>query len=72
MITKADKSNAVAIFNKSTYLIKIKVILDSQKFQKIGPVDENDNTTRIKGSIQSRLLALTKENMLTKLVYEHF
>ena len=72
IITKANKSNAVAILNKSDDLIKIKVILDSQKFQKIGPVDENDYTTRIKGSIQRRLLALTKENMLTKSVYEHF
>ena len=71
IITKANKSNAVVILNKSDYLIKINVILDSQKFQKIGLVNENDNRARINGSIQRRLLALTKENMLTKLVYEH-
>ena len=47
------------------------VILDSQKFQKLGPVNENDNTARIEGSIQRRLLALTKETMLAKSVYEH-
>ena len=71
IITKANKSNAVVILNKSDYLIKINVILDSQKFQKIGLVNENDNRATINGSIQCRLLALTKENMLTKLVYEH-
>ena len=47
------------------------VILDSQKFQKINPVNENDYTARIEGSIQRRLLALTKENRLAKSVYEH-
>ena len=71
VITKANKSNAVVILNKSDYLIKINVILDSQKFQKIGPVDEKNNTARIKGNIQRRILALTKENMLAKSVYEH-
>ena len=71
MITKADKSNAVVIIDKSDYLTKMNITLDSQKFQKIGPVNEHDKTARIESSIQRRLLALTKENMLAKSVYEH-
>ena len=47
------------------------VIYDLQKFQKIGPISENDNTARREGSIQRRLLAFVKENMLSKSVYEH-
>ena len=69
IITKADKSNVVVILNKSDYLTKMNVTLDSQKFQKIGPGNKNDNTARIEG--QRRLLALTKENMLAKSVYEY-
>ena len=46
------------------------VILDSQKFQKIGPINENDNSARIEGSIQRHLLALMKENKLAQSVYE--
>ena len=56
IITKADKSNAVAILDKSDHLIKIYLMVDSQKFQKIGLVDENDNIARTKGSIQCCLL----------------
>ena len=47
-------------------------ILDSLEFQKICSVNENDNAARIKGSIQRCLLALTKENIPAKLVYEHY
>ena len=47
------------------------VILDWPKFQQIGSVNENDNIARIEGSIQRRLLALTKENMQAKSVYKH-
>ena len=70
IITTAEKSNTVVIFDKFDYITKMNVSLDSQKFQKIGPVNKNDNTERIEGSIQRRLLALTKENMLAKSVYE--
>ena len=70
IITKAEKSNAVAILHKSDYLTKINV-LHLQKFQKIGPINKNDSTARIDDSIQRHLLALTKENMLAKPVYEH-
>ena len=69
IITKADKSNVVVILNKSDYLTKMNVTLDSQKFKKIGPVSKNDNTARIEG--QRRLLAFSKENMLAKSVYEY-
>ena len=55
VITKADKSNTVAILNKIDYLTKMNVILNSLKFQEIGPVDTHDNTARIEGSIQRRL-----------------
>ena len=71
IITKANKSNAVVILDKSDYSTKMNVILDLQKFQKIGPVTKNDNTAGIEGSIQLRLLALMKENKLAKSVYEH-
>ena len=71
IITKADKSNAVVNLDKSDYFTKMNVTLNSQKLQKISHVNENDNTARIEGSIQRRLLAWTKENMLAKSVYEH-
>ena len=71
VITKAGKSNEVVILDKSDYLIKLNIVLDSQKFEKIGSVKENNNTAKIEGSIQRRLLALTKKNMLVKSVYKH-
>ena len=70
VITKADKSNTVVILNKTDYLTKMNVILNSQKFQEIGPVDTHDNTARIEGSIQRRLLTLLKSEALTRSVYE--
>ena len=71
IITKKDKSYEVDILDKSDYLTKMNIILDYKNFQKIGPVNENDNTARIEGSIERHLLALMKENMLAKSVYEH-
>ena len=70
IISKADKSNAVVILGKSDYSTKINVILNLQKFQKIGSVNENDKTARIEGSFQLRLPSLMKENKLAKSVYE--
>ena len=70
VITKADKNNTVVILNKTDYLTKINVILNSQKFQEIGPVDTHDNTARIEGSIQRRLLTLLKSEALARSVYE--
>ena len=58
------------ILDKSDYSTKINVILDLQKFQKIGPVNENNNAAKIESSIQRRFLALKKENKLAKSVYE--
>ena len=46
------------------------VILNSLKFQDIGPVDTHDNTARIEGSIQRRLLTLLKSEALARSVYE--
>ena len=71
IITKANKSNAIVILDKSDYSTKMNVTLDLLKFQKIGPVTKNDNTAGIEGSTQRRLLALMKENKLAKSVYEH-
>ena len=70
VITKADKSNTEVILNKTDYLTQMSVILNSQKFQEIGPVDTHDNTTRIEGSIQRRLLTLLKSEALARSVYE--
>ena len=70
IITKADKSTAVVILDKSDYLTKMNVTLDLQKFQKIGLVNENI-TAKIESSIQRYLLALTKANMPVISVYEH-
>ena len=70
VITKADKSNTVVILNKTDYLTKMHVILNSQKFQEIGSVDTHDNTARIEGSIQRRLLTLLKSEALARSAYE--
>ena len=46
------------------------VILNSLKFQKIGPVNTRDNTARVEGSIQRRLLTLVKSEALVRSVYK--
>jgi len=43
IITKADKSSALVILDKSDYIAKMNVNLDNSKFCKIGPVETIDN-----------------------------
>ena len=50
-------SSQVVILNKSDYITKMNSILDdSSKFEKLGSVEENDNTLTIEKRIQGRLL----------------
>jgi len=71
IITKADKSSAVVILDKSNYIAKMNVILDdNSKFCKIGPVETKDNTATIEGKIQRHLLELQKGNVLAESIYK--
>ena len=48
IITTSDKSSQVVILNKSDYITKLNSILDdNSKFEKLGSVEENDNTLTI-------------------------
>ena len=70
IITKADKSSLVVIFNKLDYITKMNSILDdSSKFEKLGSVEENDNSLIIKKKIQRRLLELLNDNIIQQAVY---
>jgi len=71
VITKAGKSSAVVILDKSDYIVKMNIILgDNSKFCKIGPVVTKDNTAIIEGKIQRHLLELQKGNLLAESIYK--
>ena len=57
----------MVIFNYSDYTAKIKLILnDTNKFQCLGLVEENDTTAKIETKLQKRLLQLKKHDQLTR------
>ena len=70
IIFEADKSSQVVILNKSDYITKMKSILDnSSKFEKLGSVEENDNTLTIEKRIQRRLLELMNDDIIQQAFY---
>jgi len=71
LITKPDKGVGVVILNKNEYKDKMKTILnDTTKFLDLGPVTNNDNTSKTEILIQRRLLQLSKEKLISKTEYK--
>lgn len=57
VITKPHKGSGVVILNKADYISKMDSILhDPTKFQTFGPTSTFDNTSKVEGRIQRRLL----------------
>ena len=47
-----------------------KILDDPSKFERLGPVSSNDNTTIIKSRLQKRLLDLVKADHMPKWIYD--
>ena len=71
VVTRPDKGKGVVLLNRGDYVEKMQSILSQQdKFQKIGDVETNDNTTQHERALQAFLLRACNNNHITREVYE--
>ena len=71
LITKPDKGSGVVILSKSDYIQKMGNILnDKTKFLNMGSVDQHDNTAKTEQKLQTRLLGLVNQTILTRDIYD--
>ena len=72
LIAKPDKRSGVVIPNSTDCIAKMEAILcDSNKFICLGPVEENDSTSKLETKLQRRLLQLKKDGQLTPSIYNN-
>ena len=72
LITKPDKGSGVVILNDTDYVEKMKTILnDGNKFVRLGPVEDYDNTMKSESKLQKCLLQLRKVDQLTRSKYSN-
>ena len=70
-ITKPDKGSGVVILNKKDYIQKMEnILLDKEKFEKLGDVETQDKTAKLEQKLQKRLLELVNSKVLTNEVYD--
>ena len=70
-ISKPDKGSGVVLLQKDKYLAKMNdILLDTNKFEKLGPANNFDNTQKIESATQRRLLSLKNNNKITASVYD--
>ena len=70
-ITKPDKASGGVILNKKEYIQKMEnILIDKEKFEKLGDVETQDKTAKLERKLQKRLLELVNSKVLTNQVYE--
>ena len=71
VITRPDKGNGVVVMSRDDYVKKMDEILsDSKKFQRLGSVEEHDNTLQQERALQAFLLRAHKNGNISKEIYE--